>query len=99
MNPISLEREKDLLFLLMRIRDEAHRFAIGFHRRTRRRESLISELDCIDGIGERRRKVLLQNFGSVKKVRAATLEQLSRLPGMNRKAAKAIMDYFNSESC
>jgi excinuclease ABC subunit C len=98
MNPISLERDKDLLFLLMRIRDEAHRFAIAFHRRTRRRENLTSELDRIKGIGERRRQRILQHFGSVKNVRAATLEQLSGLPGMNRKAAKAIADYFNHKA-
>ena len=82
----------------MRIRDEAHRFAIAFHRRTHRRESLTSELDRIKGIGERRRQTILQNFGSVKKVRAATLDQLSALPGMNRKAAKAIVDYFNRKA-
>ena len=95
MNPIALEREKDLLFLLMRIRDEAHRFAITFHRRTRSRESLKSELESIDGIGERRRQVLLQNFGSVKIMRAATLEQLSRLPGMNRRVARNVVDHFS----
>jgi len=89
-NPVNLGREGDLLFLLQRIRDEAHRFAITFHRKRRTKRSITSALDAVPGIGQKRKKTLLKHFGSIKKIRAATLEELSALPGMNRKAAEAV---------
>jgi len=89
-NPVNLGREGDLLFLLQRIRDETHRFAITFHRKRRSKRSITSALDAIPGIGRKRKKTLLKHFGSIKKIRAATLEELSALPGMNRKAAEAV---------
>jgi excinuclease ABC subunit C len=89
-NPVNLGRGGDLLFLLQRIRDEAHRFAITFHRKRRSKRSITSALDAIPGVGQKRKKTLLKHFGSIKKIRAATLEELSALPGMNRKAAEAV---------
>ncbi|MBW2591458.1 MAG: excinuclease ABC subunit UvrC [Deltaproteobacteria bacterium] len=91
MNPINWGREGDLLLFLQKIRDEAHRFAITFHRQRRSKASKVSVLDSIPGIGEKRKQTILRHFGSLKKIRAATLEELSALPQMNRKAAKAVI--------
>jgi excinuclease ABC subunit C len=80
------------LRLLQRIRDEAHRFAVSFHRQARTMRDLRSELDTVPGIGPRRRKALLTTFGSLAGVRRATREELSAVVGP--KAAKAIAEYF-----
>lgn len=93
-NPVGFGREGDLLLFLQRIRDEAHRYAIGYHRRRRAKTTMRSALDLVPGIGEKRKKTLLKHFGSVKKIRAATLEELSALPGMNRKAAEAVKSHM-----
>lgn len=93
-NPLNLDNT--LLFFLERIRDEAHRFAISYHRQRRARAAMQSELDAITGIGPNRKKILLKHFGSIKKIRAATLDDLRGLPGMNRSAAEAVVAYFNS---
>ncbi len=90
-NPVNMGREGDLLVFLQRIRDEAHRFAISFHRTRRNKTSIRSALDDVPGIGKKRKEKLLKHFGSIKKIRAATLEELSALPGMNIKAAKALI--------
>lgn len=90
-NPVNMGREGDLLVFLQRIRDEAHRFAISFHRTRRNKTSIRSALDDVPGIGKKRKEKLLKYFGSIKKIRAATLEELSALPGMNIKAAKALI--------
>ena len=90
--PIAMDAHGAPLRLLQRIRDEAHRFALGFHRQSRTRRDLRSELDAIPGIGARRRKALLTEFGSVMGVRRATREELTRLVGA--KAAGAIIEHF-----
>jgi excinuclease ABC subunit C len=87
---INFTRNRDLLLFLQRIRDEAHRFAITFHRNRRRADSMESILDSVPGIGKHRKKMLLKHFGSIKKIRAATLEELSRLPGINDKTARSL---------
>jgi excinuclease ABC subunit C len=87
MNPVPLWRDNEVLFLLQKIRDEAHRFAIGFHRRQRGKASLQSELDSIDGIGRQRKKALLQHFGSIENMRGATVEEISSVSGMNFRVA------------
>ena len=87
-NPVNFGREVDLLFFLERIRDEAHRFAISFHRRRRAKTSIHSALDSIPGIGKKRKAMLLKSFGSIKKIRAATLQEISALPGINLEIAK-----------
>jgi excinuclease ABC subunit C len=78
------------LFLLQRLRDEAHRFAITYHRALRGRERLRSVLDSIPGIGAERRRRLLRAFGSVKRMRAATVEELAQVPGISTALATAI---------
>ena len=76
-----LKRNSNALFLLVRIRDEAHRFAITYNRELRRRARMRSALDDIEGIGPVRRRALLRHFGSLKRIREASLEELSRGEG------------------
>ena len=90
--PLRLPRRSQGLFLVQRIRDEAHRFAVSSHRQTRRREALASELEEIPGIGPRRRQALLTAFGSLEGVRQATVEELAAVPGMTRPAAQAVKE-------
>ena len=97
-NPIIFGKDADLLLFLQRIRDEAHRFAITFHRKRRIKASLQSELDAIPGIGKKRRTILLKHFKSIKKIRQANIEELRALPGINRPAAEALQRYFNSQT-
>jgi excinuclease ABC subunit C len=91
-NPIALPENDPALLLLQRIRDEAHRFAVTFHRKARTMRDLKSELDSVPGIGPRRRRALLTAFGSVAAVRRATREELDAVVGS--KAAAAVIDYF-----
>jgi excinuclease ABC subunit C len=90
-NPVNLGRQGHLLLFLQQIRDEAHRFAISFHRKLRSATFMRSVLDTIPGVGTKRKKVLLKHFGSIKKIRGATLEELSAVPGMNRKVAESVI--------
>jgi excinuclease ABC subunit C len=94
-NPVNLERDEALRLYLERIRDEAHRFAIQFHRQRRRRAATASILDAIPEIGPRRRRALLRAFGSIEKIRAATPEALSALPEMNAKAVANLIARLN----
>jgi excinuclease ABC subunit C len=89
-NPVSFANDEAALLFLQRIRDEAHRFAISFHRQKRKKKAFASDLDGIPGIGPIRKQTLLRHFGSLNAIRAATLEELSALPGMNRKTAEAL---------
>jgi excinuclease ABC subunit C len=91
-DPIAFPRESAALRLLQRIRDEAHRFAVTFHRQRRAKRDLTSELDGIAGIGPRRRRLLLKRFGSVGGVRRATREELEVAVGA--KAAEAVIRHF-----
>jgi len=91
---IPLRSNSPELYVLARIRDEAHRFANTFHQQRRGKATLKSELDTIPGIGETRRQKLLKFFGSVRAVRLASADELAKAPGMNRKAADAIVAYF-----
>jgi excinuclease ABC subunit C len=95
-NPVSFGREGDLRLFLQRVRDEAHRFAVTFHRRRRRKSSLTSILDGIRGIGPARKAALVKHFGSIEAIRAAGLEELSTLPGINRQLAEAIQERLSS---
>jgi excinuclease ABC subunit C len=92
---IALPTDSPALLLIQRIRDEAHRFAVTFHRRARARRDLRSELDAVPGIGPRRRKALLTAFGSLAGVRRATREELVRIVGA--KSADAVLAYFSSQ--
>ena len=91
--PIAMDAHGAPLRLLQRIRDEAHRFAVTFHRQARAQRDLRSELDVIPGIGPRRRKQLLTRFGSLQGVRRATREELTGVVGA--KAASAIIEHFS----
>ena len=93
--PIKLEGQA--LFLMQRIRDEAHRFAITYHRKLRRKRNLESELDKIAGIGVKRREELLKTFGSVENIKKATLEEILKLSSMNRNSAETLINYFKLE--
>ena len=97
-NPIVFANDLDLLLFLQRMRDEAHRFAITFHRRRRIKTSLQSALDAIPGIGRKRKAILLQHFKSIEKIREADINELNSLPGISRSAAEAVHRYFNSQS-
>jgi excinuclease ABC subunit C len=85
-----LPRNSQGLFLVQRIRDEAHRFAVEYHRRLRGQQGIASQLDQVPGIGPRRRQVLLKTFGSVEAIREASVEELAAVPGMTRRAAEQI---------
>jgi len=89
-NPVNFRSGSAALFLLERLRDEAHRFAITYHRKLRSKANLRSSLEDIPGIGPARRKALLKHFGSVKQVRAASLQELQGMPGLPAALAEAI---------
>jgi excinuclease ABC subunit C len=93
--PLGLEKHSALLHFLDQIRDEAHRFAITYHKRLRGKETVRSELGEIPGIGERREKELLKYFGSVERIKEATVEELAKAPGINPKLAQRLHDYFH----
>ena len=92
--PVELPRGSQALYLMQRIRDEAHRFAITYHRKLRRARNLRSALDGVAGIGEKRRAELFKKFGSLEKIKAATLDELLAVPGMNRAAAESLLRFF-----
>ncbi|MFZ7101311.1 MAG: excinuclease ABC subunit UvrC [Peptococcaceae bacterium] len=94
--PIILPRSSLSLYLLQRIRDEAHRFAITYHRSLRGKRNLASILDDIPGIGEKRKINLLKHFGSFKKIQEASVDELLQVEGVNRKVAEAVHDYLHS---
>ena len=89
-NPVNLGSDGRLRLLLARIRDEAHRFAVTFQRKRRLRSTVASALDGVDGVGPARKALLLKHFGSIANIRAATLGELSALPGIHRSLAEAI---------
>jgi excinuclease ABC subunit C len=91
---ILLPRQSQGLYLVQRIRDEAHRFAITSHRNRRTKEGLASRLDVVPGIGPARRKQLLSHFGSIEDIQQASLEELMTLPGVTEKIAQSIKDYL-----
>ena len=93
-DPLILRANTAELFLLARLRDEAHRFANTFHRERRGKAALRSSLDDIAGIGKSRRQALLRHFGTVAAVAAASVDDLARAPGMNKKAAAAVAAHF-----
>ena len=92
--PFRLDQKSPVLYYLQRLRDEAHRFAVGFHRSLRKRRTLRSVLSSIPGVGPVRQRALLRHFGSLRKVGEATLEELLATPGMTESAAGAVLEYF-----
>ena len=95
--PVVLPRHSQALYLIQRIRDEAHRFAITFHRKLRGKRNLVSVLDHIVGIGPKRRQALWSHFGTLNKMRTARVEELAEAPGMNLPAAEAVYQFFQAQ--
>jgi excinuclease ABC subunit C len=95
--PICLPENSGALYLVQRLRDEAHRFAITFHRQLRGKESLKSSLDQIPGIGKERRKKLIQHLGSVSRIKDASLEELAAVPGISHQLAEVVYNYYNTK--
>ena len=92
--PIVLPRSSQALFLVQRARDEAHRFAVTYHRQRRSKRSVASVMDEVEGIGPKRRKMLLRRFGSLKGVREASIEDLAAVPGMTATVARRLKEYL-----
>ena len=97
-DPVILPRTSEGLYLLQRIRDEAHRFAITHHRSRRSKSMVESLLDDVPGLGEVRRKTLLKYFGSLKKLRLASVDEIAQVPGIGQRTAQAIKDAVESGS-
>jgi len=89
-NPINFDREGNLLLFLQKIRDEAHRFAITFQRKRRKMTTMRSALDSVPGIGKMRKENLFRHFGGIRAIRSASIQELSAVPGINRKIAETI---------
>ncbi|MBI4282993.1 MAG: excinuclease ABC subunit UvrC [Chloroflexi bacterium] len=92
--PIILPRSSQGLFLVQRIRDEAHRFAITFHRSLRSKSEVTSAMDIIPGIGPKRKRLLVRRFGSIKAIKDASLEEIASVPGMTLKLAQKVKEYL-----
>jgi excinuclease ABC subunit C len=95
--PLILPRNSEALYLLQRIRDEAHRFALEYHRHLRKKQLSRSLLDEIPGIGPRRKKALLKHFGSLRDLAQASLGELAAVPGMNKRAAAEVFAFFREQ--
>ncbi|PWS48194.1 excinuclease ABC subunit C, partial [Streptomyces sp. ZEA17I] len=89
-DPVVLPRSSEGLYLLQRVRDEAHRFAITYQRSKRAKRIRSSPLDDVAGLGETRKQALIKHFGSVKKLRRATIEEICQVPGIGRRTAESV---------
>ncbi|MFE2107248.1 excinuclease ABC subunit UvrC [Kitasatospora sp. NPDC059463] len=97
-DPVVLPRSSEGLYLLQRVRDEAHRFAITYQRGKRSKRLTAGELDSVPGLGETRRQALLKHFGSLKKLRAATVDELCAVPGIGRRTAETVAAALSSRT-
>jgi excinuclease ABC subunit C len=97
-DPVILPRTSEGLYLLQRIRDEAHRFAITHHRQRRSKSMTASALDGVPGLGEVRRKALLRHFGSLRRLRAASVDEIAQVPGLGRHTAQAVAQALGEPS-
>jgi excinuclease ABC subunit C len=97
-DPVILPRTSEGLYLLQRIRDEAHRFAITYHRQKRSKRMTASELDAVPGLGQSRRTALLKHFGSVRKLRQAGADEIAAVPGMGPRTAAAVVAALHVDS-
>ncbi len=97
-NPVTFKPGSEAFQILVGIRDEAHRFAITYHRKLREATSLESELDFVVGLGEKRKRLLLTKFANLDEIRAASVEELSKIPGFNRVLAERVLLQLNEES-
>lgn len=94
--PVILPRQSDALYLVQQIRDEAHRFAITYHRKLRTKRNKVSLLDNIAGVGAKRRKALFDRFENIGNIKNATVEELSSVPGVSENIAKSIYNFFRT---
>ncbi|WP_083999980.1 excinuclease ABC subunit UvrC [Actinomadura kijaniata] len=97
-DPVILPRNSEGMYLVQRVRDEAHRFAIAFHRQRRSKAMIVSELDEIPGLGPARRTALLKHFGSVKRLKEATAQQIAEVPGIGPRSAEEIVRALHGET-
>ncbi|BDB60412.1 MULTISPECIES: excinuclease ABC subunit UvrC [Rhodococcus] len=97
-DPVILPRTSESLFLLQRIRDEAHRFAITYHRSKRSKRMTASALDGVRGLGDTRRKALVTHFGSVARLREASVEEITAVPGIGQATAKAVLEALRGDA-
>ncbi|NHK31990.1 MAG: excinuclease ABC subunit UvrC [Asgard group archaeon] len=95
--PLLLEERSQGLKLLQKIRDEAHRFAVSFHRQKRSKKMISSSLEKIPGIGKKRMDILQKNFDSIKAIKKASIETLEQIPGISRKLAEEIVNYYKKQ--
>jgi excinuclease ABC subunit C len=95
--PFRLEHRDPVLYYLQRLRDEAHRYAIGAHRRRRAKGARENPLDGVPGVGPLRKKALLARFGSAKAVSTASINDLAAADGVSKRMAKTIYDYFHED--
>ena len=96
-DPVILPRNSEGLYLLQRVRDEAHRFAISYHRSKRSKRMTASALDTVRGLGEARRKALVSHFGSVARLREASVEEITEVPGIGATTAAAVLEALGAE--
>ena len=95
--PITLDQRSPALFLLMRIRDEAHRFAITFHRKSKNKNTIKSSLDSVPGVGPKKKKALIRKFGSPRGVKLASIDDLKTVEGISEKIANVIFGHFEDD--
>ena len=93
---MDIDPHSEAFKLITRIQDEAHRFAITYHRNLRSKDQIHSVLDDIEGIGPVRRKALMRSFGDVERISKASVEELMEVPEMNRRAAEQVVEYFGN---
>ena len=94
-NPVLLSRRSEALHLLQHVRNEAHRFAITYHRKLRAKRSHSSKFDSLPGVGASRRKLLIEEFGTFNKLKEATLEEIEAIKGISAKLAQSIYDFVH----
>lgn len=97
-NPVLLRRNHPALYLVQRVRDEAHRFAITYHKNVRRKATIGSSLDAIPGVGPSRRRALLRHFGSLTKIREASVDEIAAVPGIPRPLAETVSKILSTKS-
>ena len=95
---VLLPRSSQALYLVQRVRDEAHRFAVTYHRNVRGKQATVSQIDSVPGIGPARRKALIKTFGSVRGIKAASAEEIAGVPGIDRKLALAIKEHLGASA-
>lgn len=96
--PVILSRNSQALYLVQRIRDESHRFAITYHRKLRAKRNMVSVLDHVKGIGPKRRKIIWDHFGSLEQIKAAEAAEIAAIPGMTAAAAEAVYHFFRNRN-